>query len=106
MYNVIKPFFSGVYPGVGTKFHRGRGHPAGCSPRPRSVWHKLYNDATHLGDDAARVVIGFAEPYIIFQYVFLIALECYFDDDCAVFTLFHYYFDAVALLFFVVGLCM
>ena len=28
-----------------------------CSPRPRAVWHKLYGDATHLGDDAARVVI-------------------------------------------------
>ncbi|GEM_PF-2030530 len=52
-----------------------------------------------LGDDAARVVIGFAGLYT-FQYVFLIAFECYFDADCIVFTLFRYYFDAVALSFF------
>lgn len=26
------------------------------TPRPRAVWHKLDDDATHLGDDASRVV--------------------------------------------------
>ena len=41
--------------GFPTSHSRGRGRP-----RPRSVWHKPYDYAMY-GDDASRVVIGFAE---------------------------------------------
>ncbi len=43
-----------------TSHSRGRGRP-----RPRSVWHKPYDYAMY-GDDASRVVIGFAELSIRF----------------------------------------
>ncbi len=33
----------------------------------------------------------------MFHYVFLLALGCYFEDYYTIFSLFYYYFDAVAL---------
>ena len=42
--------------------------------RPRAVWHKLYGDATHFGNNAMLVVIGVAEPYLrsVFGYYMFI----------------------------------